>query len=283
MNPTVAIVAQGAMGAGVGARLVENGLRVVTSLTGRSAASAKRAEAAGMVAVSDQEASQADFFLSIVPPAEAIALAERMSPLIAAGNKKTVYVDCNAVSPPTKISVGEIVTAAGSPFVDASIMGAPPKPGSDGPLFAASGEDSKAFAALSEFGLKIHTLTGPIGAATALKMSYAGITKGTTALASMMMLAATRAGIADDFLAELQRSQPGPLATFMRAVPDMFDKAYRYNGEMAEIADYAGDDPAARKVYKAFEEFYTRLAADAEGEKVEIGALAAFLKVEPKK
>ena len=63
----------------------------------------------------------------------------------------------------------------------------------------------------------------------------------------------------------------------------MFDKAYRYNGEMAEIADYAGEDEAARKVYKAFEEFYTRLAADHEGEKTEIGALGRFLKVELKK
>jgi len=44
MNPTIAIVAQGAMGAGVGARLVERGLRVITSLSGRSEASTKRAK-----------------------------------------------------------------------------------------------------------------------------------------------------------------------------------------------------------------------------------------------
>ena len=44
MNPTVAVVAQGAMGAGVGARLVERGLHVITSLAGRSEASTKRAK-----------------------------------------------------------------------------------------------------------------------------------------------------------------------------------------------------------------------------------------------
>ena len=70
MNPTVAVVAQGAMGAGVGGRLVERGLRVVTSLAGRSEDSAKRAKAAGMVAVSDQELARADYFLSILPPSE---------------------------------------------------------------------------------------------------------------------------------------------------------------------------------------------------------------------
>ena len=128
MNPIVAVVAQGAMGAGVGARLVERGLRVVTSLAGRSEASAKRAKAAGMVAVSDQELARADFFLSIVPPSDSLELAEKMAALIGPGNHKPVYVDCNAVSPPTKIEIGHVVTAAGSPFVDAGIIGLPPGP-----------------------------------------------------------------------------------------------------------------------------------------------------------
>src|SRR4029078_7659833 len=99
MNPTVAVVAQGAMGAGVGGRLVERGLRVVTSLEGRSEASAKRAKAAGMVAVSDQARARSDYFLSILPPSDALALAEKMAALIGPSNHKPIYVDCNAVSP----------------------------------------------------------------------------------------------------------------------------------------------------------------------------------------
>ena len=87
MNPTVAVVAQGAMGAGVGGRLAERGLHVITSLAGRSEASAMRAKAAGMVAASDQEVAQADYFLSIVPPSEALALAEKMAALIGPNNK----------------------------------------------------------------------------------------------------------------------------------------------------------------------------------------------------
>ena len=109
MNPTVAVVAQGAMGAGVGARLVERGLRVVTSLAGRSEDSAKRAKAAGMVAVSDQELARADYFLSILPPSDALALAEKMAALIGPSNHKPIYVDCNAVSPPTKIEIGHVI------------------------------------------------------------------------------------------------------------------------------------------------------------------------------
>ena len=277
MNPTVAVVAQGAMGAGVGARLVERGLRVITSLAGRSEASAKRARAAGMVAVSDQECAQADFFLSICPPSDALALAEKMAALIAPGNKKPVYVDCNAVSPPTKVVIGNVILKAGSPFVDVGIIGLPPKEGYS-PFLHASGPDAAKFGALNDFGIKVNVIEGPIGAASALKMSYAGITKGTTAVGSMMMLAATRAGVADKLRGELERSHPALVANFQRAVPDMFDKAYRFVGEMKEIADFVGEDKQAMQLYQAIADFYTRIAADHEGRHEETGALAAFLK-----
>src|SRR4051812_15402722 len=173
MNPTVAVVAQGAMGAGVGGRLVERGLRVVTSLAGRSDESARRAKAAGMVAVSDQELARADYFLSILPPSDALALAERMAALIAPGNHKPIYVDCNAVSPPTKIEIGHVIVQAGSPFVDAGIIGGPPAAGYGGPSIYASGPDAAKFASLNDFGLVVRVMNGPIGAASAMKMSYA--------------------------------------------------------------------------------------------------------------
>jgi L-threonate 2-dehydrogenase len=278
MNPTVAVVAQGAMGAGVGARLVERGLTVLTSLEGRSEASAKRAKAAGMVAVSDQDCAQADFFLSICPPSEAMALAQKMSALIKPSNKKPVYVDCNAVSPPTKVRIGEVIAKSGAPFVDGGIIGLPPKEGYS-PVVHLSGLDADKVAALGEFGVKFNVVEGPIGAASALKMSFAGITKGVTAVGAMMMLAATRYGVADKLYIELERSYPTYLQSFKRAVPDMFDKAYRFVGEMEEIADFTGvGDPSAEKLYHAVAEFYTRIAADHAGKHEETDALAAFLK-----
>lgn len=277
MNPTVAIVAQGAMGAGVGGRLVERGLRVVTSLAGRSAASAKRAADAGMIAVSDQEAARADYFLSILPPGDALSLAEKMAALIGPSNKKPIYVDCNAVSPPTKITIGNAIVKAGSPFVDVAILGLPPRPGADGPAMIASGPDTGQFVSLGEFGLKIRTIEGPVGAASALKMSYAGITKGFSALTSMMLLAAMRGGIEQELRKELERSHPAFVATFTRAIPDMFGKAYRFVAEMEEIADFVGEDKAARQMYLAFADFYARIAADVDGGKEETGSLAKFL------
>jgi L-threonate 2-dehydrogenase len=278
MNPTVAVVSQGAMGAGVGGRLKERGLTVITSLAGRSEASAKRAKAAGMVAVSDQECAQADFFLSICPPSEAMALAEKMSALIKPNNKKPIYVDCNAVSPSSKIKIGEVVAKSGAPFVDGGIIGLPPKEGYT-PFIHVAGPEAEKVAVLNEFGIKINVVDGVIGSASALKMCFGGITKGVTAVASMMMLSATRAGVADKLRAELERSYPTYLTSFQRSVPDMFDKAYRFVGEMEEISDFnAEGDPAAKKLYQAVAEFYTRIAADHDGKHEETGALAAFLK-----
>jgi putative dehydrogenase len=278
MNPTVAVVAQGAMGAGVGARLAERGLRVVTSLAGRSEESAKRAKAAGMVAVSDQDLARADYFLSILPPSDALALAEKMAALIGPSNHKPVYVDCNAVSPPTKIEIGHAIVKAGSPFVDAGIIGGPPKAGYDGPGIYASGPDAGRFASLADFGLVVHVMNGPIGAASAMKMSYAGITKGFTALGCMMMLAAARGGVAEGLRAELERSQPALLPWLQRQIPAMYPKAYRFVGEMEEISDYVGEDVSAQEMFDAFADFYTRLAADYDGKQDEVGALASFLK-----
>src|SRR6266705_1192382 len=129
MKPVVAIIAQGSMGSAVARRLAENGVEVLTSLAGRSAASAARAREAGMRTVADEEAAAADFFLSIVPPGDALALAERLSSHLERSNHKPVYVDCNAVNPDTVARIAPVIAAAGAPFVDAGVIGGPPKPG----------------------------------------------------------------------------------------------------------------------------------------------------------
>ena len=214
-----------------------------------------------LIAVSDAECAQADYFLSICPPSDALALAEKMAAIIAASNKKPVYVDCNAVSPQRKVIIGNTILKSGAAFVDVGITGLPPSEGRS-PALHASGPEAGKFGVLNDFGIKVNVIEGPIGAASALKMSYAGITKGMTALGSMMMLAATRAGVAELARAELERSHAALITQFQRAVPDMFDKAYRFDGEMLEIADYVGEDPQARQMYEAISAFYTRIAAD---------------------
>src|SRR5262245_60793747 len=128
MTPTVSIVAPGSMGAGLGRRLNENGVTMLTSLAGRSEESVKRAREAGMQAAEDRALAEADFLMSVIPPGEALALAQRLAPVLAAANRKPIYVECNAVSPATMLKIADVVNTTRCPFVSAGIIGPPPKP-----------------------------------------------------------------------------------------------------------------------------------------------------------
>src|SRR3981081_4268306 len=139
MNPVVAVIAPGMMGAAVAGRLVENGLKGLTSLTGRSAGTIARAKKHGLTAAGDEEIAATDFILSILPPGDAVALAQRFAPALTASNSKPVFDDCNAVSPPTVERIAAAIAPTGSPFGAAGSIGAPPKPGDAGPRFSRSG------------------------------------------------------------------------------------------------------------------------------------------------
>jgi L-threonate 2-dehydrogenase len=277
MIPTVAIIAPGNMGAGIGRRLSENQVTVLTSLAGRSAESVKRAREAGMQAAENRAVAEADFLMSIIPPGEALALAQRLAPVLSAANSKPVYVECNAVSPATMLRIADVVTATGCPFVGAGIIGPPPKPGSSNTKIYASGAGAMDLAVLNDYGLIVRVLEGPLTAASALKMSYAGITKGVTALGATMMLAAARGGSAAALKAELAESRPDLLRYLSNQVPSMYSKAYRWVAELDEIASFIGEDHPEHDMLTAAARLYERIAEDYEGEKKETGALDDFL------
>jgi putative dehydrogenase len=265
MAYVVAIVAPGEMGAAVGARLAERGVKVTTSLAGRSGASAARAERARMVAVAEDDAlvAEADYFLSICPPGEAVALAQRFAPSLARGRKKPIYVDCNAVSPETAAEIGAVLEPTGCRYVDGGIIGPPPPPNGTGTRIYVSGSAANEVARLSEFGVAFPPLDGPIGAASALKMSYGGITKGFTAIAVAMVLGATRAGLAPALHNELEASQPHLLAWLTRQVPRMYPKVYRWVAEMEEIGHFLGDDTPHGDMFDAIARLYADIAETA--------------------
>ena len=262
MGITVAIMAQGSMGSGVGKRLHESGAEVRTLLSGRSAASAERARGAGMKPAADEKAmlEGADFFLSILPPGDAENLARHLAPALAALAKKPIYVDCNAISPQTAARVAAIIEPTGARFVDGGIIGGPPRPGYS-PAIYASGAAVGETAVLRDWGLDWRAIDGPVGAASGLKMSYAGITKGTTAIAAAMLLGAARFGCGEALIAELSQSQPEMLKRMRGGIPGMYDKAYRWVGEMEEISDFLGANPASRDIYAAIARLYEFLAA----------------------
>ena len=274
--PVIAIIAQGAMGAGLARRLTEHGATVLTSLAGRSAASAQRAAAAGMRAVDDAALAEADIILSVLPPAEAMALATRLAPVLAAAPRKPLYADCNAISPDQAREIGEVIAATGAPFVDGGIIGGPPSTDGYTPTLYIAGSEAPRLLSLNDLGLKLRLIEGPIGAASGLKLCYASITKGFAALGYASILAATRHGAAAALQAELAASQPALLAWLARFIPTTYDKAWRFEGEMAEIAAFLGPDHAEAGIYQGAAGLYHRLAADRAGDSAEIAAMEAF-------
>jgi 3-hydroxyisobutyrate dehydrogenase-like beta-hydroxyacid dehydrogenase len=261
MSETIGVIAMGEMGAATARRLRERGATVLTSLAGRSAASAVRAEKAGVIPVStdDEFAARSNFILSIVPPGDAVALAQRLAPAIKRSGKGSVYVDCNAVSPQTAEEIGGMLAGTGCTYVDAGIIGPPPGPNSR-TIFYVSGPGATDFLRLSDYGLSIRVMDGPSGAASAMKLSYAGITKGCTAICSAMMLGATRGGTDAALWQELSESQPMLLNWMRGFVGRMPPKAYRWVAEMEEIARFQQDDAAAHDMYRAIGRFYQQIA-----------------------
>ena len=277
-KPTIAVIAQGAMGSGVGWRLAQGGADVLTSLAGRSKASAERTAKAGMRDASDDEIARADIVLSIVPPSDALGLAERLSPAITAAQKKPLYIDCNAISSDLVQRIGKVIQATGAPFADGGIIGGPPRDGYDGPSVYVAAAPQGSLEPLVRCGLSIKVLEGPVGAASALKMSYAAITKGLSAIASASILAAAKYGASDALFTELSGSQKGILPVIARSVPEMYPKAYRFVGEMEEIAEHFGRDSSA-EIYRGMAALYREIADDlAAGGTGDIAALTAFFR-----
>jgi len=260
----------------VAKRLTAHGLEVRTLLDGRGAETLARAKDAGMTGASDAQIAECDFILSILPPGSALGLAEQLAPALRAASKKPVYVDCNALDPATVLRIARVVEETGATFVDGGIIGPPPEGDGKSTKIYLSGPDAAKVTILQQYGLTMPVQPGPIGAASAMKMSYAGITKGFTALGAAMMLAATRAGTAEALKAELSGSQPALYNWLTKQMPKMYSKAYRWVAEMEEIAAFVGEDPAGAKFYQGAAELYARIAADFDGPNKETAMLDAF-------
>lgn len=234
---TIAILMPGDMGHGVGRALLEHGKEVITALDGRSERTKGLAAAAGLEDVGSitDVVRQADLILSILPPDFAIPQAEAVAAAMQSEGRTPVYVDCNAVSPNTAIKVGEIISAAGAPFIDCGIIGlAPGKPG--GTRFYVSGADTSPMSALGGMGFDVTSIGDEPGRASALKMSYAGLTKGTWTLHTAVLMAARQLGVLPELLDEFRISQGAALQAMEGRVPKLPADSGRWIGEMEEIA-----------------------------------------------
>jgi 3-hydroxyisobutyrate dehydrogenase-like beta-hydroxyacid dehydrogenase len=238
---TVGVLSPGDMGHSVGQVLGERGLRVITCLQGRSERTQGLAAKAGIADVPSYGdlVREADLILSIMVPAQAPNAAGKVAQAISEVGAEVVYADCNAIAPQTVREIGKTIVAAGGRFVDASIVGGPPRGGSSPRVYVA-GPDTSALEALGQYGLDVIPLGEEIGLASAIKMCYAAWTKGSTALCTELLTAALTLGVFDALEREFQGSQPAMIRR-MERLPAMPIKSRRFVGEMEEIAKTFGD------------------------------------------
>ena len=262
---TVAIMSPGDMGHAVGTVLARHGVRVITVLAERGAETRRRAAAAGIEDAGDDASlmASADVVLAIVPPARAVALADRLAGAARASGATPAYVDCNAVAPETARRIAEIAAAAGLAFTDGGIVGPPPREDGEQPRIYVSGPQAAACVALGERGLDVRVVSTTIGDASAVKMCYAALTKGLTAVATELSVAATALGVTDTLWAELADSQPHLFGHLQRRIPAAVPKAHRWVGEMAEIAKTFAACGLTPKMFEGAAELYDFVARNA--------------------
>jgi 3-hydroxyisobutyrate dehydrogenase-like beta-hydroxyacid dehydrogenase len=237
-SKTVAIVSPGDMGHNVGKALKKEGLRIVTSLAGRSERTRKLAAAAGFEDLKSLEAvaAEADLILSIMPPSSAVDAARAMAKAIKASGRTPPYADCNAVSPQTAQKAADVIAGAGAPFIDAGIIGPGPGTRENPTHFYVSGPQASAMKIIAGPHIEVIDMGPEIGRASAIKMCYAAITKGTWTLYASALMAAEALGVTDDLHGEIQFSRPKDYAEMERMVPRLPLDAGRWIGEMHEIA-----------------------------------------------
>jgi 3-hydroxyisobutyrate dehydrogenase-like beta-hydroxyacid dehydrogenase len=264
----IGLLHPGEMGSAVGAAARSAGGRVLWSSEGRTPETRNRAAAAGLEDAGSFDAmvARSQVILSVCPPHAAEEVARR----VAAARFKGLYVDANAVSPVTAISIGCVVESAGADFVDGGIIGLPPVERGKTRLYLSGRRACEAAALFKGSSLEAIVLEGKVGAASALKIAFASWTKVSAALLLTVRGFAAAEGVDAALLEEWRRSMP-ELPARAEMMTGNARKAWRFIGEMEEIAsafDAAGLPDgfalAAREVYQRLEPYKDRPAPSVE-------------------
>ncbi|EHA58405.1 6-phosphogluconate dehydrogenase [Pyricularia oryzae 70-15] len=264
--PKVAILSIGDMGAGIARLLLAHSFPVATNVSNRSKDTQQRAAEAGITTLFKDDLALvdwADVVLSVVPPADAAATAQRVVDALAfskthqrgeSSSSTLYYADMNAVSPATCRDVAAMFARARAPvvFIDGCILGGPPKPpaaetaSQDAaapktwkvPLCPTSGPSSLADVhPLLQSTLNARPISADVGAASGLKMCFASLSKGFSAIAVQAFTTAHRLGVLGDLKSALEELAPAKLKQAEGAVTGMPPKAYRWVREMEEISN----------------------------------------------
>lgn len=259
---TIGILSPGDMGQAIAAVLIQHRLRVVAALDDRSKRTRKLAADANILDVGSLNhlVAESDIILSVLVPSAATEAADQIAAAIRTTGKPILYADCNAIAPQKVKSIEQIIQSAGGQFVDAAIIGPPPRIPNRTRIYA-SGLRASELAQLRDYGLDIRVTGDQVGQASGLKMCYAALTKGLTAIATELLIAAHLLGQEDQLWTELSASQPELVSILKRSIPAMPPKAHRWVGEMEEIADTFKALGLTEHTFKGAADVY-RLAKD---------------------
>ena len=248
----VGVVHPGEMGAAVAGALREHS--VLWASAGRSAATAERARAAELEDAGDvgELCRRCEILLSICPPHAAADLAR------AASGFTGIYVDANAIAPDTARAIAKLQPR----LVDGGIVGPPPtRPGTTR-LYLSGAEAEQIAALFAGTNVDARVVSTEPGAASALKMAYAGWTKGSAALLLTVRELARAEGVEDALLEEWRLSIPELEEHLPGAERSAGRKGWRWIGEMEEIAHSMAAQNLPAGFHEAAAEVFRRTAEE---------------------
>ncbi len=246
------------MGTTVAASLVRSGAAVVWASEGRSPATRARADGAGLTDAGSlaDACRQSDVVISVCPPGAAVELARA----VVATGFRGVYVDANAIAPSTVAAISGIVTERGGQVVDGGLVGPPAERPGTTRLYLSGARAAEVAGLFAAGPLEPQVIGDEPGAASALKICYAAYTKGTAALLLAVAALAEAAGVAPALFAEWDRSQRDLPNRVAATAHGSAPKAWRWVGEMDEIASTFADAGLPDGFHRAAADVFTRLA-----------------------
>lgn len=234
----IGVTSPGDMGQAVAMRLRACGFDVYTALDGRSGRTAELAREARLTdcGTVEQLVATCDAIFSVLNPAAAVTKAREAAAGMRATGRKLIYVDCNAIAPQTGHEIERIIREAGGTFIDAGIIGPPPRGKAKARLYVSGPEAALLSEAIVDEQLLVRVVGERIGDASSVKMCYASITKGAVALGMELLIAARKLGVEQALEAEFRESQADLYDWILNRSVSMPPKAYRWVPEMLEIA-----------------------------------------------
>jgi 3-hydroxyisobutyrate dehydrogenase-like beta-hydroxyacid dehydrogenase len=259
---TVGFMTPGDMGPAVAMQIKAKGFNVLTALDKRSERSRTLAREGGLTDVGTipKLVAESDIVLSVMNPGAAVDFAREAADAIRTGGRKTLFADCNATAPDTVHEIARLIESAGGRFLDGSIIGPPPRGQAKTNLYI-SGPGAGDLEVLAGPQLRVHILSESIGDASAIKMCYGALNKGTQALWLEVLIAAQRLGVAERLEEQLRSSRSDMLDSMLDQFPQMPPKAYRWVPEMLEISKTLGTSGVTTKVFQGASEIFAFVAA----------------------